>query len=110
MEKKSAIAQALASLHSETVPSIELIQRLLASKLTEQSEQEPVKLLEVNPETSASGIVPIAFGADPPEVLHPSVVVEVTPEEYEKVKRGDLSLPAGWTLGEVLFRANTAAE
>ena len=41
--------------------------RLLSDQ--EDDPHEPVKLLEVNPATSTSGVLPIAFAADPPDVL-----------------------------------------
>lgn len=36
------------------------------------------------------------------EIPFPSVIVEVTPEEYQKVKRKLLKLPDGWSLGPAL--------
>ena len=66
---------------------------------------EPVKLLEVNPETPRAGIVPIAFGADPPAIPFPSVVIEVTEGELEDIRSGSLPLPNGWRLQDTLFPA-----
>ncbi|HEY2410281.1 MAG TPA: hypothetical protein VGI10_29955, partial [Polyangiaceae bacterium] len=71
----------------------------------EHDSGEPIKLLEVNSATSASGIWPIAFTPDPPEVPYGSVVVEVTPEEYTAIKEEALALPPGWTLGKELYLA-----
>lgn len=101
MPNKDEVAQLLAEAHRETDPSIRRIVRLLSALENEQ--REPVKLLEVNPMTSPSGILPVAFGADPPSVPFPSVVVEVTEDEYQRIVDGTLALPSGWQLGSELF-------
>jgi hypothetical protein len=100
MTVKEDTAKKQAEAHRRIEPSILRIMRIVTSG--EESPAEPVKLLEVNRDTSPSGIVPIAFG--PTEgVPFPSVVVEVTPDEYEKLTRNQLELPAGWKLGETLY-------
>ena len=64
---------------------------------------EPVKLLEVNPNTIAVGVQPIYFAADAAAgIRFPSVVIEVTPEEYQQILDGHLPLPQGWALAEIL--------
>ncbi|HWG21967.1 MAG TPA: hypothetical protein VG225_15660 [Terracidiphilus sp.] len=98
---KDAVARALADAHRAFVPAISRIVRVVGADETER--QEPVKLLEVNPETSASGIVPIAFGPDPPQVPFPSVVIEVTEAEFESIRAGRLPLPDGWRLADQLY-------
>jgi hypothetical protein len=47
--------------------------------------------------------MPIAFGADPPSVPYPSVIVEVTPAEYEQILAGSLLLPHAWQLGATIY-------
>lgn len=101
MPEKSEIARLLADAHREVEPAISRIIRLLSDR--ENESREPVKLLEVNPATSPSGILPIAFTADPPRVPYPSVVVEVTEAEFEQINAGALRLPDGWRLGDVLY-------
>lgn len=62
---------------------------------------ETIRLLEVNENTIPSGIAPIQFGPAPASGIHfPSVIVEVTPAEFEQIKAKQLSLPEGWELGE----------
>ena len=102
MPDKDQIARRLAETHREMDPGICRIVRLLTDR--EADAGEPLKLLEVNPATSPSGIWPIAFGADPPEVPFPSVVVEVTEAEFEAIGRGVLPLPEGWRLGDTLYQ------
>ncbi len=92
----------LADAHREIEPAISRIFRVISDR--EQDTDEPVKLLEVNPDTSPSGIFPIAFSADPPRVPFPLVVIEVTEGEFEKINEGSLPLPDGWRLGEPLYQ------
>jgi hypothetical protein len=100
---KSEIARTLAAAHRNFEPSISRIIHVVADR--EFDTAEPVKLLEVNPDTSESGILPIMFGADPPQIPFPSVVIEVTEGEYEAIRAGSLHLPDGWSLGDTLYPA-----
>jgi hypothetical protein len=106
---KGAVAQRLAEAHYAVDSAIELIVQLV-SPGREGDPKEPIKLLEVNSDTSADGIVPLAFGARPDAgITFPSVIVDVTPEEYEKIKGDPASLPNGWQLGHEFQKAVTAA-
>jgi hypothetical protein len=103
MGRKDTIALELANAHRNMEPTINRIVRLITE--SESDESEPVKLLEVNPATSPSGIFPIAFAADPPTIPYPSVVIEVTEEEFELISTGKLALPFGWHLDETIYPA-----
>ena len=103
MPEKDEVAALLAEAHREAEPGIVRIVRIVS--IGEADAREPVKLLEVNPATSPSGVFPIAFAADPPSIPFPSVVVEVTPDEYARIEHGDLRLPNDWTLGVTLYAA-----
>jgi hypothetical protein len=59
---------------------------------------EPIKLLEVNANTFPSGTVDVFAFSPTQDVPFVTEIAEVTPEEFERLKRRDLSLPAGWTL------------
>jgi hypothetical protein len=91
------------SAHREAEPGIVRIVRLVGAQ--EAEAREPVKLLEVNPATSPSGVLPIAFAADPPTVPFASVVVEVTPDEFTRIEQGQLPLPNNWALGATVYHA-----
>jgi hypothetical protein len=97
---KQAVAQRLAEAHYAIEPGIERIIRLLAfSSEQEEDPREPVKLLEVNPATTAVGIRPVFFGPHAASgIFYPSVIVEVTPEEYRQIRGKSLPLPNGWQL------------
>jgi hypothetical protein len=103
MPDKDRVAETLAEAHRSVEPTITRIVRILGP--SEADQREPIKLLEVNTATMPSGIWPIAFTPDPPTVPYGSVVVEVTPDEYEEIVAQRLPLPSGWTLGAELFRA-----
>ena len=67
---------------------------------------ERISLLEVNENTIPSGIVPIPFDPIPASGIHfPSIIVEVTPDEFAKIQRNELSLPDGWRLGSRIPRS-----
>jgi hypothetical protein len=100
--EKSQVAKMLAEAHRKVEPGINRIFRVISDR--EQEADEPVKLLEVNPDTSPSGIFPIAFNADPPTIPFPSVVIEVTEVELEKICAGSLLLPDGWRLDELIWK------
>lgn len=103
MPDKDKIARQLAEAHKEVEATITRIVRIIAPN--EADLGEPIKLLEVNTAVMPSGIWPIAFTPDPPHIPYGSVVIEVTPDEYEEIRSQRLSLPSGWSLGDELFAA-----
>ncbi len=100
MPDKEEISRMLAAAHRKLEPTISRVFRIHSSR--EGDPSEPLKLLEVNGATFASGILPIAFTAAPPDIPFPSVVVEVSAEEFDQVIAGTLRLPFDWSLGEEL--------
>ncbi len=98
---KEETARQLAQAHAELDSSIVTVLRVLGSQSAETDDREPVKLLEVNQNTPATGIQPLYFRADPEAGVHyPCVIIEITPEEYAALQRGDLALPNGWRIDE----------
>lgn len=72
---------------------------------------ETIKLLEVNENTIPSGVVPIQFGPAPASGIHfSSVIVEVTPEEFQKIENQELPLPNGWEVGERIEKPDPVQE
>ena len=70
----------------------------------EEDPNEPIKLLEVVEGTIERGIEPISFVADPARgIEYPSLIVEVSPTEYEAIRSGRLDFGNyAWTLGTEL--------
>jgi hypothetical protein len=78
---------------------------------TAAGNDETIKLLEVNENTVPSGVVPIEFGPAPASGIHfSSVIVEVTPEEFQRIRNQELPLPNGWEIGEHVEKPQPAQE
>ena len=102
MQNKDTVAFNLAQSHRDADPAITRVVRLLSDSETQT--MEPIKLLEVNPDTSPSGVLPIAFGPDSDSgVPFPAIVIEVTESEFEQIEDGQLSLPDGWRIGQTIY-------
>jgi hypothetical protein len=103
MTNREEAAIRLAQRHYLFEPAITEIRTLTCGASNEAN--EPIALLEVNANTIPSGIMPLRFDAYPgSDIPFPSVIIEVTPEEYEQIKSNVLKLPNGWSLGPVLVK------
>ena len=111
MPTKDEAAAALARKHYQIETGMTQIFRLTGSADVEFRPNEPIKLLEVNENTVPAGIMPIQFGPSPASGLSfSSIIVEVTPDEFQKIQNRQLELPHGWTVGEPIPRpASTEA-
>lgn len=100
---KRVAARELAKKHYEVEDGLMRIFRLTGKAEVEASRAEPIKLLEVNENTVASGVMPLHFGPVPAiDIPFPSIIVEVTPDEFTKIKTNELKLPKDWEIGEEL--------
>jgi hypothetical protein len=96
---KDEAARELATWHFGVEPDLEQVIRILGDR--EDEPGEPIKLLEVNAATVATGSVePFAF-APSASVPFPTVLAEVTPEEFERIQRNEIELPRGWSLARI---------
>ena len=101
MEEAAALARA----HYEVDPGLRAVYRLEGPDPNDLR----IKLLEVNEQTVPTGIVPVGFPAHPASGLHyPSIVIEVTPQEYEAIRHRQLDLPAGWEVRDAYARPAVA--
>ncbi len=95
----------LAEAHYRVEPGITQIYRITGGAEAEIRPNEPIKLLEVNENTIPSGIMPLGFGPAPAHGFHyPSIIVEVTPEEFDQIRSQILVLPSGWEVSELVPR------
>jgi hypothetical protein len=102
---KDEVAVELARKHYEIEVGLTSVFRISGSAEAEALPNEPIKLLEVNNNTVASGIMPIHFGPNPGAgITFPSVIVEVTPDELEQLRNNRLQLPPGWHIGPIIPR------
>lgn len=100
LPSKESVAQQLAQSHREADGTITKIFRLVAPG-RENDPNEPIKLLEVTPNSTASGIMPVMLPAHAPSgIAYPSIVVEIHPTELPQLLDGKLRLPPGWELDE----------
>lgn len=101
--ERTTVIQRLAHRHYLFEPNITEIREIVSD--SNSPADEPIRLLEVNENTVPSGVMPLGFDAFPESgVPYPSVIVEVTPEEYERIKSNELKLPVGWALGDLVPR------
>jgi hypothetical protein len=95
-QAKDEAARALADWHFGVEPDLLEVIRIVTDR--EDEPNEPIKLLEVNAATIATGSVePFAF-APSSSTPFGTVIAEVTPEEFERIRRDELKLPNGWSL------------
>lgn len=95
-EKKDAVVAELIRWHFNIEPQLRQIVRILSEN--EDDPKEPIKLLEVNAATFPTGSVePFGF-APSAEVPCFTTIAEITPEEFDLVKQGEIDLPTGWSL------------
>lgn len=107
MRTKDETAQSLADAHFRLDQGIVRIFRIIEQN--EPNNLRPIKLLEVSPMTSEVGISPVGMTADPARgVSHPSIVIEISPGEFDRLQSEELKLPHDWRLGEELFPRVTA--
>ncbi|MCI0459532.1 MAG: hydrogenase maturation nickel metallochaperone HypA [Gemmataceae bacterium] len=100
---KARAANELARQHYQVEPGLTKVIRCSSAIKAELTPAEPIKLLEVNKNTIAAGVMPLHFGPAPASgIPFGSIIVEVTPEEFEQIKARQLQLPNGWVLGDEL--------
>jgi hypothetical protein len=95
--EKAEVAKELARKHYQVEVGLKHVLRFSGPDQVEVMPAEPIKLLEVNEHTVPSGVMPLYFGPAPASgIPYPSVIIEVTPEEYEQIRRQEIKLPKGW--------------
>ena len=93
--------------HYDIEPGITRIFNLRDKPELESLSSAPIKLLEINIDTASSDIMPLHFGAVPGGgIPYPSLIVDVVPDEFERIKLQELKLPDGWTIDEEYPREN----
>ncbi len=66
-----------------------------------------IRLLEVNRDTFPEDKILVFYHRPTSEYPVPVRLADITPEEWEKVKKGLIPLPAGWSLDEAeIFERN----
>jgi hypothetical protein len=95
LEKDDA-AHRLIAWHFEVEPELREVYRILSED--EDAQGEPIKLLEVNEATVATGGFE-AFGFRPTkDIPYLTLIAEITPAELEVLRGKPDALPKGWSL------------
>lgn len=96
----------LARKHVEAEPGLTRVILFSGGHGSAAPTTEPIKLVAINSTTVAAGVMPLHFGPLPESgVALPSIIIEVTPEEYQRIEAHELTLPEGWeTPKELLVR------
>jgi hypothetical protein len=104
---KDQVARELIDAHFRVEPALSRIYRIRSDK--EEDPLEPIKLLEINANTVATGSVDTFTFAGTKEAPSPAIIAEVTPEEFEQIGK-QILLPTGWSLesADVFDRPNGA--
>lgn len=93
MRDKTTVAEELIRWHFEVEPALVRVLRVLGPN--EDDPDEPIKLIEVNTATLATGHFE-AYGFAPTrDVPFRTLIAEVTPDELARW-RAESSLPKGW--------------
>jgi len=94
MRSLKTVATNLASAHRKADTATSTI------KFFPGGAQNEVRLLEVSATAPTTGeVLPFGFGADVANgVDYPSVVILVSPNEWQDIQAGNLRLPSGWDL------------
>ncbi len=96
-QTKAEIARSLAAAHFRVE---EGLVRVFIMRTGLEDPSQPIKLLEVNANTFPTGsIEPIPFSSTQ-DVPFVTEIAEISPDEFSRLERGDLVLPAGWTLDD----------
>ncbi len=91
--------------HYEIEDGLTQIFRITDTTAPDVTNGEPIKLLEVNVNTPEAGIMPLHFGPLPASgIPFASIIIEVSPNEFERIRSNELKLPKGWIIGEEISR------
>lgn len=96
---RSSWAKAYAKEHLKTDPGIDTVYYLPAN-----ADEREIRFVEINHLIGARGddaLEPIEFGIDAgTENAHTLFILDVTPEQWERIETLQLPLPAGWSLDD----------
>lgn len=97
-------ARHLAELQTNLNPTLHVYRVTSSDPQTEQSDSEPLKLLYVNEFTfPIDEIWPLGFEPTAASGNFPTIIIDVSPEQFDQIRDGKLRLPHDWKLGEELI-------
>ena len=105
---RDAMATWYATEHSKVDPGLRTIHYLATN-----APDREIRLLEVNTmivERTDESLKPFDFGVDfGSEGEHKLLVLDVTPGQWERIERGALALPPGWSLRDAVIEFSSSA-
>jgi hypothetical protein len=108
VQDQGKIARELAKKHYQLEPDITRIFTIRDTSESRAGVGSAIRLLEVNAAAVPAGILPLHFSPAPASgIPYPSIIIEITPEEFERLKAHELELPNGWQIGEELPRSRS---
>lgn len=108
---KDTVARELAIRHFQLEEGLTRVFHLTGTETAEVLSGELIMLLEVSTSTVPTGVMPLYFRAAPTSGMpYRSVIIEVMPTEFDKIRANELKLPNGWTIGEEIARSIEFAE
>jgi len=109
MPDKDAAAKDLVNHHFAVEPDLRAVYRILGED--ETAAREPIKLLEINGATVATGTVEVFEFGPTKDTPYWVQIAEITPEEFDKLQNDPRTLPRGWDLGRAQkYERSEAAE
>lgn len=96
LHAKDAAARRLIQWHFRVEPELREVYRIVVDN--EGSQEEPIRLLEVNAATVPTGSVEAFTFSPTEEIPFRTVIAEITPEELEVLLSNPEALPKGWSL------------
>ncbi|MFO0949177.1 MAG: hypothetical protein U1D30_25245 [Planctomycetota bacterium] len=102
MASKEEVAKRIVNTHFNVEPGITRIFELVDDPNSENPTDVPLKFLEINADAppSVGPLTPLYFSAVPGSGIHyPSAILEITPDEFQKIIANQLELPNGWRIG-----------
>ena len=93
---KDTAARRLIEWHFQVEPYLSEVYRILVDN--EDSEEEPIRLLEVNSATVPTGTVETFVFAPSKDIPFAVAIAEITPEEFQDLLQKPETLPNGWDL------------
>ena len=107
MTTKDQVAKELIEWHFQVEPGLSVVFRVLAEN--EEDPNEPIKLIEVNTQTVATGsFEPFRF-APTEDTPFPTVIAELTPEEFRQFRSTPGAIPESWDIdGAQTFKRGAA--
>ncbi len=102
---RDSMARWYAKAHLKTDPGIVAVYYLPTS-----ADEREIRLIEVNKligDRNDGALEPIDFGVDTgTETAHKLLILDVTPEQLERIRTQELPLPGNWTLNDAVRYEN----